>query len=214
MTDGPAPVPGSVPGPEPVRAPPVGARVPTGALAGSDRFPDDVVVALHEAGVTLTCLPVRVDGGGWRAALFYVAPPDAPCLVGGRLAGGPFAVGFEADLHEHESGTVFELGVEIATPVAPLAGTMLFVTGHASGHFEALRLLADQDEVVLHVGDEYCRTLWRQRVPLAEAHRAGLRALLDEAVGRDAVIRLTGRYDAEAAFRAAFDAVRRGPTGP
>ena len=171
-----------------------------------ERFPDDVVVALHEAQVTATCLPVRIDGGDWRAALFYVVAPDAPCLKGGRILGGPFAVAFEADLHEHEAGTVFELGVEIRTPVRPLAATMLFLTGHASGHFEALRLLAGRDEVVLHLGDAHCRTLWRQRVPLPEAHRAGIRALLDEAVGRDAVIRMTGRYDAEAAFRGAFAA--------
>ena len=182
-----------------------------GAVEGSpERFPDDVVVALHEAGLTLTCLPVRVDGGDWRAALFYVVPPGAPCLKGGRMLGGPFAVGFEADLHEHESGTVLELGVEIRTPVEYLRGTMLFLTGHASGHFEALGLLADGEELVLHVGDEYCRTLWRQRVALPAAHRAGIRALVDEAVGRDAVIRLTGRYDAEAAFRGAFEAVHGG----
>ena len=97
---------------------------------------------------------------------------------------------------------------------------MLFLTGHASGHFEALGLLASGDELVLHVGDQYCRTLWRQRVALPAAHRAGIRALVDEAVGRDAVIRLTGRYDAEAAFAAAVAATgatgagRAAPSGP
>ncbi len=176
-----------------------------------ERFPDDVLVALHDGQVTFTCLPVRLDGGAWEAALFYVLPPGAPCVRDGRMRGGPYAVEFEADLHEHETGTVLELGIEIRTPVQPLAGTLLFVTGHASGHFEALRLLVEQPDVALFIGDEFCRTLWRQRVPLGQAHREGLRALIDEAVGRDAIVRLTARYDADAAFAAAVATVQGRP---
>jgi len=163
------------------------------------------MVAMHEAAVTATCVPVQLDDGDWTAALFIVAPGGSPCLrtgAGGtvRLSGGPFAVQFEADLHEHEHGTVFELGVQIRTPVEPLDACLLFVTGHASAHFEALELLAGSERLSLFIGDEYCRVVWQQRVPLSGAQRTGIRSLLDEAVRRDAVIRLTGRYDPEAAF--------------
>jgi len=163
------------------------------------------MVAMHEAAVTATCLPVQLDDGDWCAALFVIAPGGSACLRTGadgvaRVSGGPFAVQFEADLHEHEHGTVFELDVQVRTPIEPLDASLLFVTGHASAHFEALELLVASQQLSLFIGDEYCRVLWQQRVPVSEAHRAGMRSLLDEAVRRDAVIRLTGRYDPEAAF--------------
>ena len=199
---------------------------PTSAAGGAAarRFPDEVVVALHEAGVTLGCLPVRIDDGDWRAALFYVVPPDAPCLVrrragrasdrGGDVAddaaalpGAPFAVALEADLHEHASATVVELGIEIRTPGTPLAGSVLFLTGHVSAHFDALTLLAAQPDLPLFIGDEYCRLLASQRVPLGDVERGVFRSLLDEAVGRDAVIRLSGRYDATKAFDEVLHAI-------
>lgn len=173
------------------------------------RFPDEVVVALHEAGITLGCLPVRIDDGDWRAALFYVVPPDAPCRAGaGRstsgsgttLGGAPFAVELELELHEHAAATVVELGIEIRTPAAPLKGSVLFLTGNSSAHFDALTLLATQPDLPLFIGDEHCRLIAAQRVPLGDGERRAFRTLLDQAVGRDAVIRLSGHYDPMAAF--------------
>jgi len=166
---------------------------------------------MHEAAVTATCVPVQIDRDRWCAGLFVVAPPEAACVRTGpdgarRLPGGPFAVQFEADLHEHEHGTVFELDVDIRTPGQSLSASLLFLTGHASGHFQTLELLMAEPELSLFIGDEYCRLLWQQRVPLPATHRAGLRALLDEAVRRDAVIRMTGRYEPDEAFA---DAHRR-----
>ena len=171
------------------------------AAPGERRFPDEVVVALHEAGVTLGCLPVRIDDGDWRAALFLVVPEHAECLsIDPTLSGAPYAVVLDADLHEHASASVIELGIELRTPGVPLAGSVLFLSGHVPAHFETLSLLASQPDLPLFVGDAYCRQLASQRIPLGDAERGMLRTLLDEAVARDAVIRLTGRYDADAAF--------------
>lgn len=193
--------------PPPVPAPQSRARP---AAPGERRFPDEVVVALHEAGVTLGCLPVRIDGDDWRAALFHVVPDKAECLsIDPTLSGAPFAVALEADLHEHENASVIELGIEIRTPGVPLAGSVLFLTGHVPAHFEALSLLASQPDLPLFIGDAYCRQLASQRIPLGDAERGVFRTLLDEAVGRDAVIRMTGRYDPHAAF----DAVLRETVG-
>jgi len=177
------------------------------ATAGETRFPDEVMVALHEAGVTLGCLPVRIDGDDWRAALFHVVPDRAECLsIDPTLSGAPFAVALEADLHEHENATVIELAIEIRTPGVPLAGSVLFLTGHVAAHFESVALLATQTDIPLFIGDAYCRQLASQRIPIGDAERAVFKALLDEAVGRDAVIRLTGRYDPAAAFDAVLGA--------
>ena len=164
------------------------------------RFPDDVIVALHTADVTVTCVPVQIATEDWKAALFYVVPPDAPCLGGGQLPGGPFTVEMEADLHEHEHGTLIEISLSIATPAKPLQGTVMFLTGHSSTHFDAMKLLSQQDDLPLFIGDQYCNILSQQRVPLNDAWRRGFAQLLDEAVGRDAVIRMTGRYDPDVVF--------------
>ena len=195
------PVPGPPPGP-------VSRSRPAGP--GERRFPDEVVVALHEAGVTLGCLPVRIDGDDWRAALFHIVPDKAECLsIDPTLAGAPFAVALDADLHEHENASIVELGIEIRTPGVPLAGSVLFLTGHVPAHFEALSLLATQPDLPLFIGDAYCRQLASQRIPLGDVERGVFRTLLDEAVARDAVIRMTGRYDPHVAF----DAVLRATAG-
>ena len=168
--------------------------------AQPEKFPDDVIVALHTAGVTVSCVPVQFDHRQWQAAVFFVLAADAPCLGKSRLPPGPFAVELDADLHEHSKGTVVEIGIDIATPVEHCRGTMLFITGHSKTHFETLSLLVEQAELPVFLGDEYCNVLYRQRVPLNDSVRAGLKQLLDEAVGRDAVIRMTGHYEPEAAF--------------
>lgn len=164
------------------------------------KFPDEVIVALHEADITATCMPIKLDDGEWQAAFFYVLAPDAPCLSGGKLLGGPFTVGMDADLHEHDNGTMIEIGIEIVTPIQPSSGIMLFLTGHTSTHFDALKLLSVQDDIPLFIGDQYCSTLWQQRVPLNDTFRSGITGLINEAVTRDAVIRMTDRYDPDAVF--------------
>jgi hypothetical protein len=168
--------------------------------AKSEKFPDDVIVALHNANVTVSCVPIQIDHDQWQAAVFYVLPADAPCLGKGRLAPGPFAVELDADLHEHANGSLVEIGIDIATPVQHCRGTMLFLTGHSKSQFEALSLLVTQRDLPVFLGDQYCNVLHRQRVPLSDTIRTGLKQLLDEAVSRDAIIRMTGHYDPEAVF--------------
>jgi hypothetical protein len=50
--------------------------------------------------------------------------------------------------------------------------------------------------------------LYRQRIPLSDAMRSGFRQLLDEATGRDALIRLSGHYDPEQVFTDVVSALR------
>lgn len=169
-------------------------------MSATEKFPDDVIVLLHNAQVTVSCVPIQIDDGQWQAAVFFVLDSNAPCLTNGQLPGGPFAVEIDADLHEHEKGTVIELGIDIATPVENCRGILLFLTGHSPSHFESIRLLSEQTELSLFIGNEYCTVLHRQRFPLSDAMRRGIRQLLDEAVGRDAIIRMTGQYDPDLVF--------------
>ncbi|MFT4726303.1 MAG: hypothetical protein ACI9UN_000798 [Granulosicoccus sp.] len=166
----------------------------------AERFPDDVIVLLHNAQVTVSCVPIQVDDGQWQAAIFFVLAKSAPCLTDGQLRGGPFAVEFDADLHEHEKGTLIEVGIDIATPVENSLGTLLFITGHSPSHFESIKLLSEQPELPLFIGNEFCEVLYRQRIPVSDVMRSGFKQLLDEAVSRDAVIRMTGHYDPDLVF--------------
>ena len=120
--------------------------------------------------------------------------------MGGELHGGPFTVEFDADLHEHEKGTLIEIGIDISTPGENSCGTLLFLTGHSSSHFETLKLLTEQENLPLFIGDEYCRVLSQQRIQLSDTMRSGFAQLLDEAVGRDTIIRMTGHYDPDLVF--------------
>lgn len=165
-----------------------------------ERFPDDVVVALHHANITVSCVPVQINNDHWQAAVFYVLAADAPCLGKGRLAPGPFPVELDADLHEHANGSLIEIGIDIGTPVEHSRGTMLFLTGHSPAHFETIKLLSDQADLPLFIGDEFCNILYQQRILLTDTIRAGFRQLLDEALARDAVIRMTGHYDPDVVF--------------
>ena len=166
----------------------------------AERFPEEVIVALHSAGVTVTCMPVQIEKSEWCAAFFYIVASNAPCVQTGKLAGGPFSVVFDADLHQHEHGTAIEIGLHITTPIEPLQGTVVFLTGHSATHFDAVKMLSSQDDIPVFFGDQYCTLLYQQRVPLGDEHRAGFSQLLNEAVNHDALIRLTGRYDADAVF--------------
>ena len=177
-----------------------------------ERFPDDVMVALHHAGVTVTCVPVKIDDEHWQAAVFYVLAASAPCLGKGRLAPGPFAVGIDAELHEHANGSLIEIGIDIATPVAHSLGTLLFITGHSTAHFETVKLLSTQSDLPLFIGDEYCNVLYQQRISLSDAMRSGFKQLLDEALARDAVIRMTGRYDPDVVFTDVVGSLNLGGT--
>ncbi len=174
--------------------------MPQSSGQAPQKFPDEVIVALHEAHITATCMPIQMDGADWQAAFFYVLAPDAACLSEGSLPGGPFTVALDADLHEHDNGTMIEIGVEIVTPIEPCKGVMLFLTGHTSTHFDALQLLSEQSDIPLFIGDQFCTTLSQQRIPIDDSFRLGITALINEAVTRDAVIRMTDRYDPDAVF--------------
>lgn len=165
-----------------------------------ERFPDDVIVLMHNANVTVSCVPVKIENDQWQAAMFFIVPADAPCLTKGKLPGGPYSVELDADLHEHNNGTLVEIGLKIVTPIEPCSGTLLFITGHSSSHFDSLKLLTEQADLPLFIGNEYCQLLNSQRIPISGSMRSGLKQLLDEAVSRDAIIRMSGHYDPDVVF--------------
>lgn len=185
------------------------------------KFPDAAIRAMHHAGTTVTCMPVVIDEAGqavadasadlsadsagaiWESAIFFVLPLSVTNKQLKKLfpSENLFPVALEADLIEHDNGTLIELIVEIDLGLKDNpSGVLLFLTGHISSHYEAVQLLAKQQSIGLFIGDVHCTLLHQQRIPLADAHRSVFDEMLQEALRRDALIRMSGSYDAEAVF--------------
>ena len=167
------------------------------------RFPRAVRDAMRAGGAAATCIPVQLDGSGWEAALFLqLAGPE--CKADRRIISrseGPLPVGIEADLIKAEHASVVTLRAEVHTRFDdPMVSEILMTPGAGSSHFEALKLLTAQPNLCWFFGDETYWLMHSQSHPLAPEQRAGFAELLDDATSHDAVVRLTGRYDAAAAL--------------
>ncbi len=172
------------------------------------KFPDAVITAMHHAGTTVTCLPVRLDDQEWQSAIYFVLPEtvDNDALGASLEVHENLTVALDADIHEMDTATIISLGIELhiqaSNGMLKPSGEVLFFTGHLSAHFENMKLLTTQQGIPLFIGDRYCELLHQQTVPLNDEHRAVLSELLSEAASRDALIRFRGQYDPDAAFAA------------
>ncbi|MDX1512781.1 MAG: hypothetical protein R3174_03465 [Gammaproteobacteria bacterium] len=167
------------------------------------RFPDFVREAMHNSGAAATCVPVQLDGDQWETSFFFhLAGPE--CKEDRRLmrkAGGPLPVGLETDLIETEHASVVLLRPEVHTRESdPLTCEILLTPGEGGSHFEALKLLTSQSRICWFFGDQAYWLVHSQQLPLGDDQRAGFDDLLRDALKHDAVIRMTGRYDAQAAL--------------
>jgi len=156
---------------------------------------------MRETGAAATCTPIRLDGGAWESAIF-VHLTGRECahdrLFLGR-ANGSVPVGVEADLLQHENGTVVILRLEIhARPEDPMAVEILILPGGTQGHYETLRLLSEQPRLCWFFADEKFRVIHAQQYPLSADQQHGFHELVLDAVKHDALVRCTGRYDSKA----------------
>jgi hypothetical protein len=151
-----------------------------------------------------TCLPVRLDHGDWESAVFFdlggsECVRDRQVLEAGD---GPCPIGLEADVIECATAAIVMLRFEVATRAGdPLAGEVLLTPGVGDVQFETLRNLTEQNHLRFFFGDEEHRVIHSQQLSLGERKHGGYRGILQDAVRHDAMVRLSGRYDAEAAMR-------------
>jgi len=171
---------------------------------------------MSAGGATVTCLPVQIDttavqpsaaqpagSTDWQSAIFFrlggsESKKDIAILSDGP---GPFGLGIETDIIEHENASVVMLRVQVfAQSDDPLIGEVLLTPGGAETHYEILGLLSRQAQLFWFFSDAKYRVIYQQAQPLDQAWRDEFLALRDESFKRDSLIRLTGKYNAHAAF--------------
>jgi len=179
-----------------------------------DTFPESVVQMMTAGGSTVTCLPVRIDldhsspaesanAGSWQSAIFFrlggsESSTDIRLL---SQSSQPFGIGMETDIIEHENASVVVLRLQVfVQPHDPLIGEVLLTPGGAETHYEILGQLSKQDSLVWFFSDQNYRVIHQQVQPLAVEWRNEFDALRSEAFKRDTLIRLSGKYNAQAAF--------------
>ena len=167
------------------------------------RFPDAVRDAMQASGAAATCVPVQLDGEAWEAALF-IQLAGAECKADRRAikrSEGPLPVGMETDLIETEHAAVVVLRPEIHTqPDDPFTCEILLTPGDGGAHFEALKLLGGQPRLCWFFADQSHWLLHSQQHPLDYDQHTEFESLLRDALKHDAMIRMTRRYDAQAAL--------------
>lgn len=167
------------------------------------RFPEFVRESMRAGGAAATCLPVRLDDQRWETAFFFhLAGPE--CKDDRRLMrkrGGPLPVGLETDLIETEHAAVVMLRPQVYTREDnPLSCEILLTPGEGGAHFDALKLLSKQQRLCWFFGDQAFWMVHSQQLALEDEQREGFNELLRDAVKHDTMVRMTGRYDSQAAL--------------
>ena len=167
-------------------------------------------------GSSVTCLPVQFDGGDWESAVFFQvagseSKEDRRVLAKTDAA---LAVSVESELIQHSNASIIVIRLEVYTKEAsPLIGEVLLCPGEKESHFETMKLLSEQPTLRWFFSDAAYWIIHTQQNRLGPTEHATFQEVLDEAVNHDAMVRMTGKYDANNAltevlshyeFRAAY----------
>lgn len=165
--------------------------------------PKIVSDAMRANGSVATCLPVKLDSDVWETALFFrlVGPECKKDRRAFNKSSKPLPITLETDLLELQHASVVTIRAEVFTSNDdPLTAEILLTPGGARTHFDALKLLSEQQRLCWFFADEDFRVLHTQQHPLEHDQHTSFDDLLRDAVRHDALIRSTSRYDAEAAL--------------
>ncbi|MGI9319133.1 MAG: hypothetical protein ACR2QW_17540 [bacterium] len=169
-----------------------------------ERFPSTIIKSMGSSGAMTTCVPVEFDQSVWESTVFFElggkeCAEDRKIMHASTRA---FPVTLEADLIECQTAAVVMLRFEIMTRRDnPLAGEVLIAPGVGNIQFETVENLTQQQSLRFFFSDEKYNVIHSQQIILHDQERLGYKGILDDAVSHDAMIRLTGRYDAVAALK-------------
>ncbi len=167
------------------------------------KFPDTIIRSMQQSGAMTTCVPVEYSDGSWESTVFFELSGDE-CEFDRLILSttrSPLGINLEAELIEHASASVVMLRFEILTqPEDPLAGEVLIVPGLGDVQFDTLESLSRQKYLKFYFSDDRYNVIHSQQLVLSDRERLGYSQILEEVISRDALIRLTGKYDAMAAL--------------
>ncbi len=168
-----------------------------------DKFPQPIANGMRNNGAMTTCVPVQFDNGIWESAVFFEVG-GKECKADRRLlrrTKTTLPVTVETDLISHANGSIVMLRFEVATRHEnPLVGEVLLVPGLGDTQFDTLQYLTEQKQIRWYFGDAAYDVIHSQQTTLFDHERQGYTDLLQDAVNHDAVLRLTGKYNAASAI--------------
>jgi hypothetical protein len=168
-----------------------------------DQFPKPIQDAMRASGTAATCVPVQIDQGRWESALFiHVA--GAECKQDRYIlkrAATPTPATLHTELLTHASAAIVLLRLQALTvPDDPLVFEILLTPGEVTSHYECLKLLSQQERLCWFFGDTDYRIIQAQNQEIGAEQHKNFEALSREAFAHDSVLRMTGKYDANAAL--------------
>jgi hypothetical protein len=166
-------------------------------------FPASIRDAMRKSGAAATCVPVQLEGPDWETALFiHVSGPE--CKQDRRIlksAREPTPATLSAELMTHANAAIIVLRLEVMTVIDdPLVFEILLTPGAVSSHYECVKLLAGQQRICWFFGDGDFRVLQAQEQTIDRDKHESFESLAREAFAHDSLVRIAGKFDAEAAL--------------
>lgn len=168
-----------------------------------NQFPKPIAQGMRKNGAMTTCVPVQFDDAVWQTAVFFEiggkeCKEDRRIL---RKTNTSVDIAIEADLINHASASVVMLRFEVMTqPQSPLVGEVLLTPGLGEVQFDTIQYLTEQQQIRWFFGDSAYQVIHSQQTILRDQERAGYTEILQEAVSHDALLRMTGQYNARKAI--------------
>lgn len=159
---------------------------------------------MRATGSAATCVPVRLGGNGeWEAALFvHVSGPE--CKQDRRLlksAREPIPVELAPGLMAHGAAAIVSIELSIATvPDDPLKYEILLVPGREESHYQAIKLLSQQQRICWFFGDNDFRVIQAQEQEIEPDQHQLFESIAREAFAHDSLLRISNQYDSDKAL--------------
>jgi hypothetical protein len=169
-----------------------------------DSFPDSIARSMRATGSAATCVPVQVGGSAsWEAALFlHVSGPE--CKQDRRTlktASSPTPVEITPKLMAHNGAAIVSIDLSVATvPDDPLKYEILLVPGREETHYQAIKLLARQQQICCFFGDNDFRVIQAQSRELEAGQHELFETIARDAFAHDSLLRYSNQYNSDKAL--------------
>ena len=165
-------------------------------------FPPQVKNIMRDRDIAATCMPVQFNSETWEAAFFlHVAGPESKQDRRTLKQDGVTPAILMAELLTHANAAIVLMRLEVQTVIDdPLVFEILLTPGEFSMHYECLKFLAAQKRIRYFFADTDFRVLQEQEQEISDVQHEKFENLAREAFAHDSVLRMAGKYNAQAAL--------------